>query len=49
MRPENLQDYLDWHVHLFRVKRDDETWPKLERAVRHLVMTDATYRRSRGV
>lgn len=49
MRPENLQDYLDWYVYLFRVKRDDETWPKLERVVRHLVMTDATYRRSRGV
>lgn len=49
MRPENLQDYLNWYVYLFRVKRDDETWPKLERVVRHLVMTDATYRRSRGV
>ena len=48
MRPEHLQDYLNWYVYLFRVKRDDERWPKLERVVRHLVMTDATYRRSRG-
>ena len=32
----------------FRVKRDNERWPKLERVVRRLVMTDASYRRSRG-
>lgn len=48
MRPEHLQDYLDWCVNLFRVKRDNERWPKLERVVRRLVMTDASYRRSRG-
>lgn len=47
MRPEHLQDYLNWYVYPFRVKRDDERWPKLERVVRHLVMTNATYRRSR--
>ena len=39
MRPEHLQDYLDWCVYLFRVKRDDERWPKLERVLRRLVMT----------
>ncbi len=49
MRPENLQDYLNWYVYLFRAKRDDEMWPKLERVVRHLVMTDATYRRTGGL
>ena len=27
MRPEHLQDYLNWYVYLFRVKRDDERWP----------------------
>lgn len=48
MRPEYLQDYLNWYVCPFRVKRDDERWPNLERVVRHLVTTNTTYRRSRG-
>ena len=48
MRPEHLQDNLDWCVYLFRVKRDNERWPKLEGVARRLVMTDATYSRSRG-
>lgn len=47
MRPEYLQDYLNWYVCPFRVKRDDKRWPNLERVVRHLVTTNATYRRSR--
>lgn len=47
MKPENLQAYLDWYACLFRVKRQDEKWPKVERAVRHLVMSDASYRSSR--
>lgn len=45
MDPENLQSYLNLYVYLFRVKRDDERWPKIARVVRHLLMTDATFRR----
>ena len=48
MRPEHLRGYLSWYVYLPRVKRDDEKRPKLERVTRHPVMTDTTYRKSRG-
>lgn len=44
MDPANLQPYLNLYVHLFRVKRDDERWPKTARVVRHLLTTDATFR-----
>lgn len=44
MKSENLQSYLNWFVYLFRVKRDDERWPKMERVIRHLFMSDAHYR-----
>ena len=47
MRPENLQDYLDWYVYLFRVNQARDRWPETERVVRHLLMTDATFRSSR--
>lgn len=46
MDPANLQSYLNWFVYLFRVKRDEETWPKTERVVRHLMMHDLGNRRS---
>lgn len=46
MKSKNLQSYLNWFVYLFRVKRDDERWPKVERVVRHLLMSDARYRSS---
>ena len=46
MSPSNLQSYLNLYVYLFRVKRDDEKWPKLERVVRHLLLTDARFRSS---
>lgn len=49
MKPENLQSYLNWYVYLFRVKQAKEKWPKTERVVRHLIMTDASYRSSRGI
>jgi transposase-like protein len=45
MKPKNLQSYLNWFVYLFRLRRDNEKWPKVERVVRHLMMTDARYRR----
>lgn len=46
MKSKNLQPYLNWFVYLFKVKRDDERWPKLERVVRHLLMSDARFRSS---
>ena len=42
--PANLQSYLDWFVYLFRVLQAQGRWPKAARAVRHLIMADATYR-----
>lgn len=47
MKPENLQSYLNWFVYLFRVRRDREKWPKVERVIRHLMMADASFRCSR--
>lgn len=46
MDPGNLQSYLNLYVYLFRVKRDDERWPKIARVVRHLLMVDARFRSS---
>ena len=48
MDPGNLQSHLNLnlYVYLFRVKRDDEKWPKIARVVRHLLMTDARFRSS---
>ena len=43
MRMENLQSYLNWFVYLFQIKRDDEKYPKVERVIRHLLLTDAQY------
>ncbi len=45
MDPENLQSYLNPYVYFFRVKRDDERWPKIARVVRHLLMAEARFRR----
>lgn len=38
---DNLQSYLNWFIYLQRVKRDDEKWPKMERIIRHLVLSNA--------
>ncbi len=46
MDPKSLQSYLNLYVYLFRVKRDDDKWPKIARVVRHLLMTDARFRSS---
>lgn len=46
MDPANLQSYLNWYVYLFRVNQARERWPKLERVMRHLMVTDAIYRTS---
>ena len=48
MRPEHLQDYLNWCVCLFRVRRNNKRRSKMERAVHHSVMTVVTYCRLRG-
>lgn len=45
MDSENLQSHLNLHVYVFRVKRDDERWPKIARVVRHLLMAEARFRR----
>ena len=42
----NLQSYLNWYVYPFRVNQARDKWPRLERVVRHLMMTDAIYRTS---
>lgn len=47
MKKDNLQSYLNWFVYLFRIRRDEEKWPKTARVMRHLLMTDAHYRSSR--
>lgn len=46
MKMVNLQSYLNWFVYLFRVKRDDGRWPKTARVVRHLLMSETSYRSS---
>lgn len=45
MDPGGLQSYLNPYVCFFRVKRDDERWPKIARVVRHLPMAEARFRR----
>ena len=37
MKKSNLQSYLNWFVYLFRVRRDEEKWPKTARVLRHLL------------
>jgi len=46
MKQDNLQHYLNWFVYLFRVTRDKEKWPKVERVLRHLAMSETTFRSS---
>lgn len=46
MKQENLQHYLDWFVYLFRVTKDKEKWPKVERVLRHLALSETTFRSS---
>lgn len=47
MSMSNMQSYLNWYVYLFRVNQARDRWPETERVVRHLLMTDATFRSSR--
>jgi len=43
---EYLQNYLNWFAYLFRIKRQDEKYPKNERLLRHLLLTDAKLTRN---
>lgn len=38
---KNLESYLNWFVYLFRVKAQDERWPKIDRILRHLVLSNS--------
>ena len=44
MEPKNLQSYLNWFVYLFRVRQAEEKWPKTERVVRHMLMSESIFR-----
>lgn len=44
MSPRYLHAYLDWYVCLFRVNQARDRWELAARAVRHILMADATYR-----
>ena len=46
MEMKYLQSYLNWYVYLFRVNQAADRWPETERVIRHLLMTDATFRSS---
>jgi hypothetical protein len=45
MRIDNLQSYLNWFVYLFRVKENVDKWPKMDRILRHLILSDVQYKR----
>lgn len=45
MRPEYLQQYLDWFVYVFRVKQEQEKWPKTGRLIRHMLLSETTWTR----
>lgn len=42
----NVQSYLNWYVYLFRVNQAVDRWPETAGVVRHLLLTDATFRSS---
>lgn len=48
MKRENLQPCLNWFAYAFRVKRDKGRWPETARVVRHLLMSDSSYRSFRA-
>ena len=45
MNLTNLQSYLNWFIYLQRVKRDGDKWPKNERILRHLLLSNAQRKR----
>ncbi len=46
MSMSNMQSYLNWYVYLFRVNQAKDRWPETARVVRHMMMSDATFRSS---
>lgn len=46
MDPKCLQSHPDLYACLFRVRRDDERWPKIAGVVRHPLLTSARFRSS---
>lgn len=48
MEVDNLQSYLNWFIYLQRCKRDDETWPKTTRILRHLLLERTKFTRKNG-
>jgi len=45
MKKENLQSYLNWYVYLYRVKQQNEKYPKIERLIRHLLLHKGKFTR----
>ena len=41
----NLQSYLNWFIYLQRVKASDEKWPKNDRILRHLLLSNSKFTR----
>ena len=42
---EYLQDYLNWFAYIFKVKKQSEIYPKDERLMRHLLLSEVKYTR----
>lgn len=45
MKITYLQEYLNWFVYLYRVKKAEEKWPEVQKILRHLILTETTYKR----
>lgn len=41
MKLRYLDEYLNWYVYLFKVKKDLEKYPAVKRVIRHLFFTDS--------
>ena len=48
MKMKNIQSYLNWFVYLFKVKKDDEKYPMVERIIRHLLLDEGQFKRKSG-
>ena len=48
MKMSNLQSYLNWFAYLFRVKENDDKYPKTKRIIRHLLLNDGKFKRKSG-
>lgn len=47
MSTEYMPSYLNWFVYLYRVKSAKEKWPTIPRILRHLILTETTFKRKR--